>query len=268
MRIAAQLTLVSAIAAALCLPAGAQYRTGGTSVNGLPAYGGGGGFGGGSGFGNGSVQMYNPAYWNTPHYTPYGGYGPNYGYAPGYGVGYPIATPYAPIVVPGTSAFFRFGGVTTHYWKAPSGYYYPWGVGASYAAPAQVYYVNQGQTQAQNPPVYLMLGDMRKYLDDMKKDGRLTDGDYQHLFRRVQDLQAKYDHLMAMNGALDTTDEDSVRRDAGLLGSEIAQRVKAITKVNTDSNPASSPSPGSPAGSRAGVTTGDTKNKSGWIEDK
>jgi hypothetical protein len=260
MRTAVHILLAAAALLGLCLPAQAQFYSRGSGFGGGTGFGSSsssGAFGGGSAFGNGSVQMYNPAI-NNSIYSPYrygGGY-PGYGY-PGYGLPYPSpygGVPYAaPAVIPGVPSFFRIGPLNMQYWRSPSGYYYPWGLGASAYSTNTIYYVNQGQTQAQNPPIYSLLNDMRSFLDDCKKKGRLSDADYKHLFRREQDIQGKYDHLIAENGSLDPSDEETIRKDAGLLGSEISQRVKPL---------GSSESPDS------SVTAQPKTSGSGWVEDK
>ncbi|HEY9793007.1 MAG TPA: hypothetical protein V6D22_21575 [Candidatus Obscuribacterales bacterium] len=259
MRTAVNILLATAALLGLCLPAYAQIYSRGSGFGSSSGggFGGGAGFGGGSAFGNGSVQMFNPAI-NNSIYSPYrsGGY-PGYGY-PGYG--YPYASPYAgvpigaPAVIPGAPSFFHIGPLNMQYWRSPSGYYYPWGMGASAYSTNTVYYINQGQTQAQSPPIYSLLNDMRSFLDESKKSGRLSDADYQHLFRRLQDIQGKYDHLIAENGTLEQSDEETIRKDAGLLGSEISHRVKPLS--SSEASPDSS------------ITAPRKTSGSGWVEDK
>jgi hypothetical protein len=260
----ASIVVLSSLLIGCSAPVQAQSNFGGGS-----GFGGGnmhgGSFGGGSAFGNGSTQMFNPGVINNPALNPYygNGYGGGYGAGYGSGLGYSGYAPVyrAPVVMPGAPSYYRIGPLNAQYWRSPSGYYYPWGVPILGGGVAnQIYYVNQGQTQQQSPPVYAMLNDMRQFLDEMKRNGRLTEADYLHLFHRVQDLQGKYDHFMAMNGTIDPADEDSVRRDAGLLGSEISQRVKPLA-------------PGGDQGASGQTqTTGRTLTqpavtRSGWVEE-
>jgi hypothetical protein len=131
--------------------------------------------------------------------------------------------------VPGLSGTFRFGNARLNYWQAPSGYYYPWAAGAAYVPQQPVYIVQQGQTQAQQPPISSMFTDMEAYLDDCQKKDKIGQIDYQRLFRRLQDIRSRYDHLRAAGGGvLDAGDEESIRRDAAGLGGEIARAVKPL----------------------------------------
>lgn len=149
----------------------------------------------------------------------YGGYSGVGGYAPIYA---------APLAVPGITGYFRIGGARVNYWQAPSGYYYPWGAGTAYQQQQPIYIVQQGVTQPQLPPLSSMLSDMENYLDDSKAKNKLTQSDYQRLFRRLQDVRGKFDHQRASNGGtLDPSDDELIRRDIDNLGGEISRAVKA-----------------------------------------
>lgn len=154
-----------------------------------------------------------------------GYYGTPYGTVPIYGT--PVYTP--PVAVPGVNGFFRIGNARINYWQAPSGYYYPWGIGAGYTQQAPVYIINQGVTTPQLPPLSSMFGDMEKYLDDSKDKAKLSQADYARLFRRLQDVRGKFDHERAASGgAIDPNDEANIRRDVDLLAAEISRAVKPV----------------------------------------
>lgn len=168
------------------------------------------------GFGYSSVPM------NTGPY--YGGYG--------YG-GYPAPVYGAPVAVPGLNGYFRFGKTQLNYWRAPSGYYYPWAAGSAYVPQQPIYIIQQGQTQAQQPPLSSVFSDMESYLDDSQKKGKIGQVNYQRLFRRLQDVRGKYDHLRtAGGGVLDAGDEESIRRDISGLSGEISRAVKPMPESN------------------------------------
>jgi hypothetical protein len=153
--------------------------------------------------------------------------GPYYGGYGGYGYGAPVYA--APVAVPGISGFFRFGNANLNYWQAPSGYYYPWASGSAYVPQQPIYIVEKGQTQAQQPPLSSMFTDMESYLDSSQKKGKIGQNEYERLFRRLQDVRGRYDHLRAASdGTLDQGDEESIRRDAAGLGGEISRAVKPL----------------------------------------
>lgn len=244
-----------------------SYGTGSGAVFGAPGavygngtiYGGGSVYGGGNVYGGGVYPNYNgrplgsfgnignpygAGLYNNPYY---GSYGP---------IGAPVGSVYgAPVALPG--GYFRIGKVGVQYWQSPSGYYYPWGVGAI-GVPQQVYYVQQGSTTQAKPPLPTELNDMEKYLEENKAKDRIADSDYQHLFRRVHDLRSKYNRLAGeFDGVLDPGDEEHLRRDIDQCAAEISQRVRpapstAANAANTNSkSPSSNPtSSTSSSGSR------------------
>lgn len=154
-------------------------------------------------------------------------------YYGGYGYGYPAPVYGAPVAVPGLNGYFRFGNTQLNYWRAPSGYYYPWAAGSAYVPQQPIYVIQQGQTQAQQPPISSMFSDMESYLDDSQKKGKIGQVNYQRLFRRLQDVRGKYDHLRtAGGGVLDPGDEESIRRDIAGLSGEISRAVKPMPESN------------------------------------
>jgi hypothetical protein len=74
-----------------------------------------------------------------------------------------------------------------------------------------------------------MFSDMENYLDDSNKKGKLGEVDHKRLFRRLQDVRSKFDHLRAAGGGtLDPGDEENIRRDVDNLGGEISRAVKPL----------------------------------------
>jgi hypothetical protein len=120
---------------------------------------------------------------------------------------------------------FNVGGFSGSYWRAPSGYYYPWGAGA-YLAPAPVIVVEQGVSQQAQPPVADMLRDMSSYIEDQNGKKKFKPEDYQHLSRRVKDLMSLDSTMRTRNGGtLDPSDEEKMRRDTAALSGDISRRV-------------------------------------------
>lgn len=159
-----------------------------------------------------------------------------YPYANQPGYGYYGANPYVPSYpalgtpVPINGGMFRFnvGGFSGSYWKSPSGYYYPWGAGAVYSgAQAPVIVVQQGgSSQAAQPPVTDMLRDMSAYIEEQNTKTKFKPDDYQHLARRVRDLQnLESSYRSRNNGTLDPSDEETLRKDCAMLSGDISRRV-------------------------------------------
>ena len=110
------------------------------------------------------------------------------------------------------------------YWRAPSGYYYPWAYGSypyTYAYPL-IY--QSGQAAQASPPVTTEFRDMQDYIDNSRAKGRLSDGDYQHLNQRLHDLVGESEDIES-NGS--NPDQDTgLQQDLRELGLEIAHRIK------------------------------------------
>lgn len=176
---------------------------------------------------------YNPAYQANPGY----GYNPAYGqypYANQPGYGYYTGSPYgsyypalgAPVPVNGGYFRFNVGGFSGSYWKAPSGYYYPFGAGAVYATPPPVIVVQQGASQVVQPQVTDMLKDMYAFVEDQNTKKKYKTDDYQHLARRIRDLQNLESQMRNRNnGTLDPQDEEKLRKDCAMLSGDISRRV-------------------------------------------
>lgn len=178
-------------------------------------------------FGAGGVQSQGSSPY--PYVNQYGRYPyanqPGYGYYGASGVA-PVYPAYgAPVPVNGGLFRFNVGGFSGSYWKAPSGYYYPWGAGA-YLAPAPVIVVEQGVSQPAQPPVPDMLRDMSSYIEDQNSKKKFKPEDYQHLSRRVKDLLSLESTMRTRNGGtLDANDDEKMRRDTAALSGDISRRV-------------------------------------------
>lgn len=186
-------------------------------------------------------QFYNPntgLYQSAPNPNSYyySGAGANgyYPYANQGGYGYYAPNPYAngypalgtPVPVDGGYFRFNMGGFSGSYWKSPSGYYYPWGVGGAYSGQQPIIVVQQGESQPTQPPITDMIKDMNSYIDEQNKKNKFKTDDYQHLARRLRDIQNVESSMRARNnGRLDPADEETVRKDLAMLSGDIARRV-------------------------------------------
>jgi hypothetical protein len=167
-----------------------------------------------------------------PAYNPYAN--SIYSRYPGAGVGnvpyYPFGSPYVNPVSLGNGMYgFTGGGINANLWRAPSGYYYPWGVGNS--GYSQTVYVDQSgaraQTVAQQPPLSMQFTDMGQFLDDAHKNGKISDNDYQSLKRRLKDIQSKErSYRIAGDGFLEEGYDAEIRQDLKSLTREMTERVK------------------------------------------
>lgn len=170
-----------------------------------------------------------------PYYGPgTGGYYGHYPYVTQPGYGYYPGSPYSPgfpalgAPVPISGGFFRFnvGGFSGAYWKSPSGYYYPWGAGAVYTTPPPIIYIQQGNSAPAQPPVTDMMKDMYSYIEEQNGKKKFKPEDYQHLSRRLRDIQTMEASYRSRNGGvLDQADEESIRKDLSMLSGDISRRV-------------------------------------------
>lgn len=233
-----RITFTLAVCTLVAAPALAQYR--GVSRGASPYVGGGGSYaGGGSSYAGNTTGSSYAGNLGTQFVNPYSGYGNPYagGYNPylnPYGNPYsyngvPFTTFGSPYAVGNGFYGMNANGRNFNFWKAPSGYYYPWtaGYGSGYTAPIVI--INQGSNSptAARPPLSTMFTDTLKYLDEQKAAGKLSQGDYEHLKRRTLDLLSKERDLRTQGGGgLDTDQENSIRADVDTLGGEIARRVQ------------------------------------------
>lgn len=189
---------------------------------------------GGNYYGNG--QYIGRPYAGPGQYNSgYGQYYGNFGQYPYVGQpGYYGANPYAgslpalgaPVPINGGLYRFNVGGFSGAYWKSPSGYYYPWGAGTVYSAPPPVILVNQGASQPTQPPISEMLKDMNTYVEEQNSKKKFKPDDYQHLARRVRDLQSLESSMRSRDGGtLEPSDEESLRKDCAMLSGDISRRV-------------------------------------------
>lgn len=173
-------------------------------------------------------RLANPqAYRNNSNTIIYGnpyGYNP-YGYAPAYGQ-YPLIS--SPQAIGGGIFNFRIGNNTVQYWRAPSGYYYPYGAyrGLPYV-PTVIYQQSGAAPAPAQPPLSAMIKDVREYLSETNKEGKLSSGDYESLSRRLKDLMLKEQSLRSSSGgSLDEGQEEQLRQDFQKLSDEITFRMK------------------------------------------
>jgi hypothetical protein len=167
----------------------------------------------------------------NPYNTIYGGYGNPY--APTYqgqynfgGISTPVYGP--PQLIRGNLYGINAGGIRGQFWRAPSGFYYPWVGGYTYNN-YPIYVVPPNNTGASQtlPPISTVISDLNDYLDKAKEKGKINPADYQSLRRRASDLLSKQKSLSyAQGGVLDPDIEAEIRRDVEGLSSEVAHRVK------------------------------------------
>lgn len=143
--------------------------------------------------------------------------------------------PGAPVMTYGTpvsrvGGFYSFGNAAPgfNYWRAPSGYYYPWAYnGIAPVGFPPVLIVEQGQSVPTQPSISSVMKDLRAYLDEQKSKGKIAEADYTRASRRLNDIMSKDATLRTTaGGTLDSVDEENIRRDLTMLSSEIARRVK------------------------------------------
>jgi hypothetical protein len=145
---------------------------------------------------------------------------------------YPFGTPYVNPVAMGNGLYsFNGGGINANMWRAPSGYYYPWGVGSNYNGYQQIIYVDQSggrsQTVAQQPPLSMQFTDMSQFLDDAHKNGKLADNDFQSLKRRLKDIQSKErSYRIAGDGYLEDNYDAEIKQNLKDLSKEMTERIK------------------------------------------
>ncbi|HEY9776773.1 MAG TPA: hypothetical protein V6C81_23620 [Planktothrix sp.] len=151
-----------------------------------------------------------------------------YSYQQPYGFGYPGYNYGVPTVTPNGLYNFGLGKQAINMWRAPSGYYYPWyGMPAGYSQTTILYAPTTSTTPTvQQPPISTTASDMLKFIDEAHGKKEISDGDYEHLRRRVTDLQSKYRDLFSQsNGNVDPQDEQQIRTDLQSAGMEIQGRV-------------------------------------------
>lgn len=135
----------------------------------------------------------------------------------------------APVSLGGN--FYAFGGLNGRlgYWRAPSGYYYPWCPpvyvpGAVYPAGAPIYAMDQGGAAQVQPPVGLVINDMRLFIEDARSKKQLDQSNYENIFGTLNQITADAAAFSAKNGGLmNASDETKVRVALDLLAGEIAR---------------------------------------------
>lgn len=227
--------LLTGVLGSASLPVQAQWQTGQPSAPGLPL-----GIAPGTNYAPGLMNPINSPYpgQNGLGYIPsatLGGISNPYPYVVNPMFNCPYGVPgyiNAPVPIGGGNFSFRLGNMNCNLWKAPSGYYYPYsrgfgGLGLGYVNTIFVAPNSQEPPVAKQPPVSVQFTDTFKFLDDARKDQKLSDNDYESLKRRATDIQKKErSYRIAQGGVLDTDVENEIRRDLDNLANEIASRVK------------------------------------------
>jgi len=167
-------------------------------------------------------------YYYNPTGTVYSG-NPYSGYVGRYninGVSIPVYSP--PQLISGNLYGINVGGVPSQYWRAPSGFYYPWVGGYGYTRyPIFVVPPNTTTPSQTLPPIHTLISDLDDYLDKAKEKGKIDSNNYQSLRLRANDLLSKEKSLAyEEGGTLDPGDEAGIRRDVEELSAEVARRVK------------------------------------------
>jgi hypothetical protein len=127
--------------------------------------------------------------------------------------------------------YYQLGGLAggMSYWRAPSGYYYPWGASSIYGAggytPTHVTYVYQGGAFAESKPsVPSVINDLRRFVEDAKSKQQLDDSNYEQLTVRLNDITEQTRAMSQNNGGtLNVSDEQTVRRALDELITEITR---------------------------------------------
>lgn len=188
---------------------------------------------GGYPYGNPYSQNY-PAYGGYPYYNPYNNpyyYNP---YRPTYlgrynigGVIQPVFG--APQVIDGNWYGVGIGGTNYPFWRAPSGFYYPWANGISYSgSPILVVPPSGGGPLQTQPPVSTVISDLNNYLDEAKDGGKISADHYQDFRQKTKYLLSKQQSMAEGNGGvLDPDQEEELRKEIERLSNEVVYRVKS-----------------------------------------
>jgi hypothetical protein len=167
-------------------------------------------------------------------YGPYSPFGPyNSGVTNGINTGYPGYSGYSnynvygrPTLIGNNTYGINVGGNTWGFYRANSGYYYPWLGGYQYTG-YPIFSMAGGSAPVQSlPPLSTMFADLNDYLDTAKDKGKVTDSDYKVLKQRAKDLLSKERSVAYESGGLDSETERDLRRDVDQLSAEVSRRVQ------------------------------------------
>jgi len=135
----------------------------------------------------------------------------------------------APINLGG--GYFQLGGMSGRmgYWRAPSGYYYPWcppvfSAAATYPPNSAIYMMDHGVPAVAQPPILSIIADMREFIEDARAKKQLDSANYENLNRRLNELACQTSALAAKNGgSLTLSDDKAARRLLDLLSADLAR---------------------------------------------
>jgi hypothetical protein len=187
----------------------------------------------GNPYGNPYANPYSNPYANpytNPYANPYGHpyASPYFGYGNGLQGTYSRGGYGIPQLIGGNTYSFNVAGAPLNFWRAPSGYYYPWMGGYNYTQyPIFVYNGQQNGASQALPPLSTIFSDLNDYLDKAKKEGKVGETEYEHLKRRASDLLSKENSLAyESGGTIDPSQEAEIRRDVEGLSAEVARSVR------------------------------------------
>jgi hypothetical protein len=139
--------------------------------------------------------------------------------------GYPVYG--LPQPVPGGLYGMTLGGQRYIFWKAPSGYYYPWAHRTYYGVIPPIVIINESTTTSAQPPLSTVFEDLNRFIEDSHEKNKLSQPDYEHLSRRLKDLKGKERSArINLDGQLDAGTEADIRKDLDALGEEVSRRVR------------------------------------------
>ncbi len=165
-----------------------------------------------------------PVYGNYPYGNPY--YSPYVGRYNINGVNIPVFGAPQPL---GSNLYgVTYGGAPYQFWRAPSGFYYPWAGGYNYNQYPILVMPPSSSTPVQTlPPVTTVVSDLDSYLNRAKEEGKISNENYVNLRERAHNILNKaQDDAQANGGTIDPDQEADLRRDVENLSAEVAYRVK------------------------------------------
>ena len=157
----------------------------------------------------------------NPYYSPYlGRYNINGATIPVFGAPQPL----------GSNLYgITYGGSPAQFWRAPSGFYYPWAGGYSYNQYPILVMPPTGANPVRTlPPITTVVSDLDSYLNKAKETGKISKENYYNLQQRAHNILNKaQDDAQANGGTIDPDQEADLRKEVEDLSAEVAYRVKS-----------------------------------------